>query len=204
MVYLTYSAQDWLNKISENIVVYNTHRFFDKVKECCDYPLLVRDDLSELIKDARKPENSANLSLYREKLKTMSDPRATLELFLMGHKYNSHYPSDEASIESARNAFCEHISRPLNDLQRELLSDMVRNDSFDGDFAYRALLPVVDRAFERFIAPRVEDAEDSLEKYLARPDYEGDYYDQLNVIMYQERIKELKDLLRAIRERKKE
>jgi hypothetical protein len=79
----------------------------------------------------------------------------------------------------------------------------VRNDSFDGDFAYQALLPVVDRTFERFIEPRLEEAEDSLEKYLDRPDYEGDYFDQLNVIMYQERIKELKDLLRVIRERKK-
>lgn len=204
MVYLTYSAQDWLNKISENIVVYNTHRFFDKVKECCDYPAYVKDEISKLIKESRKKENLANLAFYIEKFKNTSDPRATYELYIMGHKYNLHYPSDEASIESARNAFCEHVSRPLNDLQRELLSDMVRNDSFDGDFAYRALLPVVDRAFEQFIAPRIEDAEDSLEKYLDRPDYEGDYYDQLNVIMYQERIKELKDLLRAIRERKKE
>lgn len=204
MVNMTFCAHDWLNNLSETLIVYSDHRFFDKVKECCDYPAYVKDEISKLIKESRKKENLANLAFYIEKFKNTSDPRATYELYIMGHKYSSVYPTDETSIAKARAAFCEHLQRPLDDLQRELLSDMVRNDSFDGDFAYQALLPVVDRTFERFIEPRLEEAEDSLEKYLDRPDYEGDYFDQLNVIMYQERIKELKDLLRAIRERKKE
>ena len=199
MVNMSAAAQAWLGRMSASLSFSSSTRFFDRVKECCNYPDYINDELSEWLRVVRNESNRPRLPDFAERLKRFQDPRATYELYLMGFPWGLKYPSEEGHVEMARRVFGEHISQPLNILQKELLADMVRNSAQDGDFVFRALVPVVDKSFESFLVPRIDEARDSLQEYIERPDWEGDYYDQINVIMYQERIKELESLLEAAR-----
>ncbi len=202
MVNMSSAAYLWLNQKSDMLPFYCPCRFFDKVKECCDHPTCIKDELSDWLQVVRLETNRPRLPAFAERLKMFDDPRATYELYLMGFRWGLVYPSDPEHTAMARRIFGEHVSRPLSDLQKELLADMVRNSAEDGDFVFQALLPVVDKSFEHLLLPRLEEAKQDLENYLARPDWEGDYYDQINVIMYEERAKELETLLKTARTRK--
>ncbi|PKL39291.1 MAG: hypothetical protein CVV41_21820 [Candidatus Riflebacteria bacterium HGW-Riflebacteria-1] len=199
MVNMSSAAHIWLEQMSDSSRSSRPGSFFDAVKECCDYPDYIKDELGDWLKVVRLEQNRPRLPAFAERLKEFSDPRATYELYLMGFPWGLKYPSDNEHVAMARRVFGEHISRPLNDLQRELLADMVRNSAQDGDFVFQALLPAVDRRFADFLLPRIDEASHSLKAYQERSDWEGDYYDQINVIMYQERIRELESLLDAAR-----
>ncbi|PKL47560.1 MAG: hypothetical protein CVV42_12570 [Candidatus Riflebacteria bacterium HGW-Riflebacteria-2] len=199
MVNVSSAAQIWLQQITGSLSFYSEGRFFDMVKKCCDEPENINDELSEWLRVVRNEENQPRLPAFAERLKAFTDPRATYELYLMGFPWGLKYPSTPDHVEMARRIFGEHIRQPLTIIQKELLADMVRNSAQDGDFVFQALLNVVDKSFERFLVPRIDEARDSLKDYLERPDWEGDYYDQINVIMYEKRISELESLLQAAR-----
>jgi len=199
MVNASSAAQIWLQQITGSLSFCDSARFFDMVKKCCDYPEDIKDELSEWLRVVRNEENRPRLPAFAEKLKSFPDPRATYELYLMGFPWGLKYPSDPDHVEMARRVFGEHVRQPLTILQKELLADMVRNSAQDGDFVFQALLKVVDKSFERFLMPRIDEARDSLKDYLERPDWESDYYDQINVIMYEKRISELESLLKNAR-----
>ncbi len=195
MVNMSEKARIWLDEQSESLRFYQPCRFFDKIKECCDYPDYIKDYLSAFIGAARTTTDFDRLSAFAAKFRDYQDPRATYELYLMGFKWGLKYPASQEVLEMAQAAFREHVSAPLCDLQRELLADMVRNSAEDGDWVFQALLPVVDGKFADLFQARLDEAGISLKQYLDRPDWEGDYYDQINVIMYEKRIEELEKLL---------
>ena len=199
MVNMSAKARIWLDEQTEALRFYQPCRFFDKIRECCDYPDYIKDYLSAFIGAARTTTDFDRLKAFAAKFRDSQDPRATYELYLMGFKWGLKYPATQEVIEMAREAFRDHVSSQLNDLQRELLADMVRNSAEDGDFVFQALLPVVDSKFEDLFQARLDEAVISLKNYCERPDWEGDYFDQINVIMYEKRIEELEKLIAACR-----
>lgn len=199
MVSMSSAARIWLGKNAGSLYYQDSFRFIHVIRECCNYPAYVKDDLSALIAAARDKNNWSRLAAFAERFKITDDPRATYELYLMWFRWGLVYPTDDEHVQMAKQAFVDHVSAPLTELQKELLADMVRNSAEDGDYVTQALLPVVDSSFVRYFSPRLDEARESLEEYINRPDWEGDYYDQINVIMYQERIKELESLLARCR-----
>ena len=200
-------ALEWFNSVastyyceSRPVHFFRETNFPGLVKQLCDSAEWGCEPINRIIFRSRSAASYEEKHLRGRELEPISDPRATYELFLMGQMWGRVYPTDEAFLRIGKERFGSHVAQGLSDLQIELLVDMIR-DSFGGDdgTVFRVLLPVVDGRFESLVADRIEATASYLKGYQEKSDWEGDYFDQVNVLMYQNRLKELKQLQEAIR-----